>query len=94
MKLLKLQSGPIWRLDFIINSLSLSLVMQLSYLMGGPQVSLMVWVVTPSPRRLRGTSSGFTFTATLWLSRPRESSRVRAATATEYWKYHSQLMAP
>ena len=66
----------------------------MSYLMGGPQVSLMVWVVTPSPRRLRGTSSGFTFTATRWLRRPSESSLVRAATATEYWKYQSQVIAP
>ena len=64
----------------------------LCYLMGGPQVSLMVWVVTPSPRRLRGTSSGFTFTATRWLRRPSESSLVRAATATEYWKYQSQVI--
>ena len=37
----------------------------LVYLMGGPQVSLMVWVVTPSPLRFRGTSSGLTLTATL-----------------------------
>ena len=62
----------------------------MSYLIGGPQVSLMVWVVTPSPRRLRGTSSGFTLTATRWLRRPRESSRVLAATATEYWKEISE----
>ena len=62
----------------------------MSYLMGGPQVSLMVWVVTPSPRRLRGTSSGFTLTATRWLRRPRESSLVLAATATEYWKEISE----
>ena len=56
----------------------------ISHLMGGPQVSLMVCVVTPSPRRFRGTSSGFTLTATLWLRRPRELSLVLAATATEY----------
>ena len=64
----------------------------LLYLMGGPQVSLMVWVVTPSPRRLRGTSSGFTLTATLWLSRPRELSLVLAATATEYWNVHGNIL--
>ena len=35
------------------------------YLIGGPHVSLMVWVVTPSPLRFKGTSSGLTLTATL-----------------------------
>ena len=55
------------------------------YLMGGPQVSLMVCVVTPSPRRFSGTSSGFTFTATRCDNRPSDPSIVRAATATEYF---------
>ena len=54
------------------------------YLIGGPQVSLIVCVVTPSPRRFSGTSSGFTLTATLCDNLPRVSSIVRAATATEY----------
>lgn len=39
--------------------------------MGGPQVSLMVWVVTPSPRRFIGTSSGLTPTVILWDNLPR-----------------------
>ena len=52
--------------------------------MGCPQVSLIVWVVTPSPRRFIGTSSGLTRTVSRWDSRPSRSSTVRAATAIEY----------
>ena len=54
------------------------------YLMGGPQVRRMVWVVTPSPRRFIGTSSGFTRTVMRCDSFPRLPSTVRAATAIEY----------